>query len=290
MDFRFSDDYRARLLALPRMVQRGRGASEGAAGALKGGRIEFQDHRPYVPGDDLRDLDWHAWLRHDALVTKEYSKDDAPEVVVVLDRSASMGEAGSGKDRIAREICGALVYLGLTSRCPSSVMVLAQGGPVTVGSWRSHRKLDRVLGLLEGLGPCGGGTWLSGLRHLRGASAAGRVVFLVSDYLVDPLPAEILVALSGGAGTGCLLHLVSGEERRPGLPESCTLTDPESSGRLFVPDGRALLEAYARELTAHEGAVTALAARHGLGSVICSDDVPFERTMRTVLARSGSRA
>lgn len=288
MPFTFSDDYRARLLALPAMVRRGGGSPEGVAGALKGGRVEFRDHRPYVAGDDVRDLDWHGYLRLDQLLVKEYARDEAPEIVVVLDRSASMG--GEGKDRIARELAGALAYVGLAARCPATVMVCAEGGPVTVGTWRSHRKVDQVLAMIAGLGDVDGATHVGSLRHMRPPGASGRVTFVVSDFLVDPLPAEAMVAVARGAGAGCLVHVVSETERRPALPDACTLVDPESGARLVVPDGRVLESAYLRELAAHEDAVAQLARRHGLTSVTVGDRLPFEQTVVAMLAGKGVRA
>ncbi|MAG55320.1 MAG: hypothetical protein CMJ83_03430 [Planctomycetes bacterium] len=289
MGFHFADDYRARLLALPTLLRRGGGAPEGAAGALKGGRIEFKDHRPYVQGDDPRDIDWNSWLRLDALVTKEYSRDEAPEVMVILDRSASMGITGEGKDRIAREIAGGLLYAGLSARCPVTAVLSAEGGPVTLGTWRTHRKVDEIIAMLEGLGECDGSTHLTGLRHLKPVAATGRVAFLVSDFLVESLPAEVAVALARGAGTGCFVHVVSEAERAPSLPAACTLVDPESSARMFVPQSSALVAAYAEELASHEEAVAALARRHGLGAAVVTDAKPFDRTVQALLAGKRSR-
>lgn len=290
MAFRFDDDYRPRLLALPALVRRGGGSPEGAAGALKGGRVEFRDHRPYVPGDDVRDLDWHGYLRLDQLLVKEYAKDEAPEIVIVLDRSASMGAEGSSKDRVVRELAGGLAYVALSSRCPVAIMVCAEGGPVTVGAWRSSRKVDQVLSMLEGLGDPDGTTYLGGLRHLRPPPPSGRVTFVLSDFLVDPLPAEVMVALGRGSGSGCLLHVVTDRERHPDLPEACTLVDPETRRRLVVPDGAALAVAYAEELAAHEDAVARLAGAHGLVATRVGDVDPFERTIVGVLAAKGARA
>ena len=288
MAFRFSHDYRARLLALPAMVRRGGGSPEGAAGALKGGRVEFREHRPYVAGDDVRDLDWHGYLRLGQLLVKEYARDEAPEIVVVLDRSASM--AAAVKDRVARELAAALAYVGLAARCPATVMVCAEGGPVTVGTWRSHRKVDQVLAMIEGLGNADGATHVGSLRHLKTPSASGRVTFVGSDFLVDPLPAEAMVALARGTGAGCLVHVVTEDERHPALPEACTLVDPESGDRMVGPDGGALTAAYLRELASHEDAVAALARRHGLTSATVGDRLPFERTMIAMLAGRGVRS
>jgi uncharacterized protein (DUF58 family) len=286
--FAFTDDYRARLLALPALVRLGGGAPDGLAGALKGGRLEFLDHRPYVPGDDAKDLDWHGYLRLDQLVIKQYASDDAPEVLVILDRSASMGGSGGGKDRIARELAGGLAYMGLSGGCPVVVALLAEGGPVTLGTYRSPRKVDQLLSMLQGLGDPVGASWFLGLRHLRGAPPAGRVAFLISDFLADPLPAAALAVLARGGNGGALIHLVAEAERHVDLREPGTIVDPESLETLAVSGGPGLVEAYAVELARHEEAVAALARRHRLTTTLVSDGQPFERSLLRVLA-AGAR-
>ncbi len=288
MAFRFDDDFRARLLALPTLVRRGGGSPEGAGGTSKGGRVEFKDHRPYVHGDDVRDLDWHGYLRLDQLLIKEHTREEAPEVALLLDRSASMGGSPGEKDRLVRELCAGLGYVGLAARCPVTVMICAEGGPVTVGAWRSHRKVDQLLACLEGLGEPDGDTHLRGLRHLRPPSASGRVAFVLSDFLLDPLPAEMAVALARGAGSGCLLHVITDQERRPSLPGSCTLLDPESGERLFLADAAGVAAAYGRQLAEHEDAVARLAAGHGVASHRVGDGEPFEKTVAAVCGAQGA--
>lgn len=284
MAFAFAADYRARLLALPALLMRGGAGEEGAAGARKGGRLEFREHRNYVAGDDPRDLDWNLYLRLDQLAIKEYEKADAPEVLVVLDRSASMGPAGSAKDRIAREVAGGLVYAALATGAAAAIAVPGEGGPVFLGRWASARRIDAVLGVLAGLGDPAGPTWLDGLRHLPPASGHGRVAFVVSDFLVDPLPAAAAAALARGAGGGCFVAVVTAEERHPGIPSPGTLSDPETGARLAVPDAASLLDAYAAELAAHEEAVAALARRHGLLVVPADGAQPFEGVVVRALA------
>ncbi len=56
----------------------------------KGTSKEFSQHRPYNPGDDLRDLDWKIFGKTDRLVLKQYDEETSLTGLVVLDSSASM--------------------------------------------------------------------------------------------------------------------------------------------------------------------------------------------------------
>ena len=71
----------------------GRRAWSGRAGAWAGvGRgvsLEFQDHRPYVPGDDPRHINWPAYARSGVYSMKLYREEVSPAVDVILDASAS---------------------------------------------------------------------------------------------------------------------------------------------------------------------------------------------------------
>jgi uncharacterized protein (DUF58 family) len=77
----------------------------------RGNSQEFADHRPYVPGDDLRFLDWHLYGRLDTLWIKLFEEEQDRLVQVLVDCSASMtGE----KLEQARKVAAALSYVALS--------------------------------------------------------------------------------------------------------------------------------------------------------------------------------
>lgn len=67
-----------------------RGAIGNWAGSGSGSSLEFQDHRPYLPGDDPRHIDWAATARGDQAVMKVYREEVSPRIDLLLDTSASM--------------------------------------------------------------------------------------------------------------------------------------------------------------------------------------------------------
>src|SRR3954463_16259934 len=66
------------------------GVAGGAMGPRAGSSLEFKDHRPYEPGDDLRHIDWSAYARSDQLSVKLFREEVTPHLDVVLDGSRSM--------------------------------------------------------------------------------------------------------------------------------------------------------------------------------------------------------
>lgn len=84
-----------RAVRLPFRNQAWRGLNGNRAGTGIGSSIDFQDHRPYLPGDDPRYIDWQAYARSGHYTLKLYREEVSPSVDLVLDGSASMflGEA-----------------------------------------------------------------------------------------------------------------------------------------------------------------------------------------------------
>ncbi len=74
---------------------------------------EFVDYRPYVPGDDLRRVDWNVYGRLGALEVKLTEARERTELVFALDCSASMAWGTPDKFAAARQAAAALAYVGL---------------------------------------------------------------------------------------------------------------------------------------------------------------------------------
>jgi len=66
----------------------------------KGASVEFKQHRPYVPGDDLRNLDWKVFAKSDRFYIREYEEETNLRATILLDHSGSMrytSQSGSAK-------------------------------------------------------------------------------------------------------------------------------------------------------------------------------------------------
>src|SRR5712691_1391506 len=79
----------------------------------RGSSVEFAEYRNYVPGDDIRRLDWRVFGRTDRFYLKEYEADTNLRCYLILDGSGSMGFAGQtvGKLDFAKRLAATLAYL-----------------------------------------------------------------------------------------------------------------------------------------------------------------------------------
>src|ERR1043165_9276405 len=102
----------ARLAGIPLFARRPmQGTVSGRhASPLRGSSVEFAEYRKYVPGDDLRRLDWRVYGRSDRFYVKEFEADTNLRCCFILDTSGSMafGSAGATKIEDARKLGGAL--------------------------------------------------------------------------------------------------------------------------------------------------------------------------------------
>jgi len=84
----------------------------------KGFSVEFKQHRQYVPGDDLRHLDWKVFGKSDRFYIREYEEETSLRCTLVLDASGSMKYGGTrtpdgSKFRYAQRLAAALAFLML---------------------------------------------------------------------------------------------------------------------------------------------------------------------------------
>src|SRR5438876_2854388 len=121
--------------------------------------VEFAEHRPYMPGDPLKNLDWKVWARSDRLLVKQFTEETNLRCHLLVDLSGSMGfksaRAVMSKLDYARSLAAALAYLMLHQQDAVGVMLFADEPLryVPPRAMRSHLDIVlKTLGSLEAQG------------------------------------------------------------------------------------------------------------------------------------------
>src|SRR4029079_12859001 len=109
--------------------------------------VEFSSHREYAPGDDLRHLNWKLYARHDRLYIKEYDADTNLNLYLLVDASASMACANSGRSKLhyAASLAGALAHLALKQRDAVGLTLFADTILAHLAPRAKPNQLDEVL-------------------------------------------------------------------------------------------------------------------------------------------------
>jgi uncharacterized protein (DUF58 family) len=105
-----------------------------------GQSVEFVQHRQYVPGDDLRHIDWKVWGRQDRLYVKQYEEDTNLRCTLLVDASASMayGRGPLSKFDYAATIAACMAYMSLRQQDSVGLTVFDQKIRTKL-PWRTSR-------------------------------------------------------------------------------------------------------------------------------------------------------
>jgi uncharacterized protein (DUF58 family) len=164
----------------------------------RGASVEFAEYRKYVPGDDLRRLDWRAFGRSDRYYVKEFEADTNLRCCLVVDTSGSMefGSTGTTKLEYARKIAGSLGYLAVQQGDAVGLSCVAQGLVHSIPPKRNPAHLMTICDVLEQTRASGETHIVSVLHELAETIRQRALIVIISDFFVEP---ELL--------RGCIRHL-----------------------------------------------------------------------------------
>jgi uncharacterized protein (DUF58 family) len=164
----------------------------------RGSSVEFAEYRKYVPGDDLRRLDWRVYGRSDRFFVKEFEADTNLRCCFVLDTSGSMGFGSTGVTKIeyARKLAGSLGYLAVQQGDAVGVSCVAGGVVRSRPPTRNPAHLPAFFDVLAEAKPQGETRLTEVLHELAETIRQRALVVILSDLFVEP---ELL--------RGCFQHL-----------------------------------------------------------------------------------
>lgn len=246
---------------------------------------DFAEHRPYIPGDDIRRVDWRLWGRTDRLYVKEFEADTNANVVVLLDVSASMS-FGSGpvtKLDYARYLAAALLYLSRSQR--DRVGLVTFDSDVREVVPPSARHLERSLHALERARPGGAGSLRAPLQRV-GATLRRRAILILISDCYEP-PDDVVAALSSLRGRGSdliVFQVLDPAEREFPFDEPARFEDLESGERIpVVPAAQAT--AYRALVAGHVETLGRRLGEAGVDHALASSDQPLDATLLHYLTR-----
>jgi len=219
---------------------------------FKGRGIEFEEVRAYVPGDEVRDIDWNVTARLGSPYVKRFVEERELTVTLVVDISRSMrfGTAGAEKRELAAELCAVLGFAAVSNN--DRVGLVLVGGEVEhfVPPARGRTHLLRLLRDVLGILPRSRGTRLAeAATFILRTTHRRSLVFWISDF-EDALDGKSLRVLGRRHE---LTAVALRDPRDEALPAVgwVELEDLETGARLLVDtSSRAVRDRYLRE--AHE--------------------------------------
>ncbi len=200
--------------------------------------VEFSEHRKYVAGDDLKDLDWNVYAKTGRYYVKKYRAETNMMGYLVMDLSKSMGYTFRQElTKFEYGIClaAALAYMMIHQQDPVGLVTFDTKLRTVIPPKSKRSQLGTMLSVLAGLQPTGE-TDIAGALNQVAALARGKALVMVfSDLLGDPEEViKSIYRLRHGGHEVILFHILDEAEVHFPFQGRIEFEDPESTDKLQV--------------------------------------------------------
>jgi uncharacterized protein (DUF58 family) len=240
-----------------------------------GASVDFAEHRGYVPGDDIRRVDWRVYARTDKYYIKEFEADSNANFSVLLDVSKSMA-FGTRITKLdyAKTLAACLTYL--VSKQRDRVGLVTFDEAVIDHVPPSAKHVDVVLHTLDRVQATRPGRFGVPIRKLAEHFGRRGIVVVISDFYEEPDEVLDAVSLIRYRGNDVILfHVLDPAEIEFSFADASSFEDLESGEQLpVVPD--ALREQYRAMIAEHIAALTTKAAAQRVDYNLLNTSSPLD--------------
>jgi len=249
---------------------------------------EFLDHRHFHHGDDLRAVNWRAFLRLEKLFLKMFQLEPRIPVRVLLDTSLSMTTGGSqSKFEYARRLTAALCYVGLVRLDAMCLQPFSEKlGDAFVAGGGRHRFMP-ALHFLTGLKASGSTNFLKFAREFISEYPQRGMLIVISDFLEDGDCEKPIQYLSDFGHDLLLVQVWADDDRTPPWEGELQLEDAETGQNLELSFDAKARDAYTKAFDAYSENIEKMALRTGGRYIGLPASTSIEDAIFGSLARAG---
>lgn len=260
---------------------------------FKGRGMEFSEVREYLPGDDVRSIDWNVTARTGRPFVKKFEEERELTIMFLVDASASggFGTVSRTKAELTAELCALLAFSATRNNDRVGLIVFTDRIEKVVPPRKGRTHVLRVVRELLFFRPQGRGTDIpAALDYLTSVVKRHAVVFLVSDFITRGYESRLSVANRRYD----LIAIEVSDPRESELPRLglVEMEDPETGERIAVDTGdRRMVERFREAARVEAERRQRTFRRLGIDSVSVSTDRPYveplERFFRMRARRTG---
>lgn len=258
---------------------------------FKGRGMEFDEVREYIPGDDIRSIDWNVTARTGWAHVKRYVEEREMTAILLVDVSLS-GRFGSSellKIDLATEISAVLAFSAIKSNDKIGLLIFTDRVEKFIPAKKGKRHVLRVIRELLSFEPQAGGTDVSGaLEFLNKVLKRKAVVFLVSDFIDEDFERDLALTRTRHD----LIPVRISDPRETSLPDVglIELEDAETGERVVVDTRRSRIRDLFSEAGRQEQqSLTGLLRSIGADSLEISTDRPYMKDVMAFFRRRERR-
>jgi uncharacterized protein (DUF58 family) len=248
-----------------------------------GASVDFAEHRGYVPGDDIRRVDWRLYARTDRYYIKEYEADSNSNFSVLLDVSKSMGFGSTGITKLeyARILAGCLTYL--VHRQRDRVGLVAFDSEIVEHVPPSAKHMEVVLHVLDRLQPSRPGNLRAPLHKMAEHFGRRGLLVLISDLYEEPDAVLDAVGPLRFRGNDMIVfHVLDPAEVDFSFDDASSFEDLESGEQIpVVPEG--LRAQYQEMIKAHIAALAERFSANRIDYTLINTAAPLDHALFSYL-------
>ncbi len=247
--------------------------------------MDFAEHRGYMPGDDIRRIDWRLYARTDRYYVKQFEADSNANFSILLDVSRSMSFASQGISKLdyARYLAASLTYFSHKQRDRVGLVTFDDAVVTRVPSSAKH--LDVVLHTLDRIGPGRPGSLGPPLSRMVEFFRRRGILVLVSDLYDDPQAVLDAVKPLRYQGNDLIVfHVLDPAEIDFPYEEASAFQDLESGDRIpVVPE--ALRDQYRALVREHIATLGRLFTENRIDYALLNTGTPLDYALFHYLSR-----
>jgi len=241
--------------------------------------VEFAEHRQYMPGDEIRYIDWKVYGRTNRYYIKQYEEETNLKGYVVLDSSASMGYRSGGnisKFEYALSLAAALAYLMIKQQdaVGAAIYDTEPRGFLPPRSRASY--IQEVLKLLGSATPSSGTGTARSLNRIAERIKRRGLVVVISDFFDEP--DEVIMALKHfrhKQNEVLAMQVLDPMERSFDFGTDATFRDMET-GEEMVTQPYQIRQAYAEAMAGFTERIKRECRSHNIDYVLLDTSVPYD--------------
>lgn len=249
-----------------------------------GASMDFAEHRAYMPGDDLRRIDWRLFGRSDRYFVKEFEADTNTDLLLLLDVSASMGfgSAGIPKLQYAKYLASCLGYFSSRQRDRVGLVTFVNGIVDYVPPAAKH--LPIVLQTIARATASGQGSIDNALRQIAEHARRRQIVVIISDLYDEPERVVRAVARLRNRGNDLIvLQVLDPAELDLPFDDAANFEDMETGEAIPVVPSQ-LREQYRTLMQEHTATLARLMREERIDYALFNTAQPLDHALFAYLA------
>jgi uncharacterized protein (DUF58 family) len=252
----------------------------------RGASVEFADFKPYVTGDDFRQIDWNLYARMERFFLKLFVAEEEVTIHLLVDTSRSMDWGDPNKLQYAKRTTGALGYIALSNLDRVTVTAFGQERETRMPPQRSKRGVVPLFNFLTDLRP-GAATQFAAVCRRYAQTATNVGPLLLCSDLMDAEWQAGLSALVSRRFEITLLHILAPQEISPQLEGDIRLVDAEGGPPVDLTADLDLLQRYQQNLASWRNEISEYCNTRSISYIPIETNHPIEELLLGLLRQRG---